>query len=223
MAVNQCLFTVSMKKIYIIYKKIKNPIYLFTILNSLVSRFIYRKKIWLCQGTHLRGIKNITTNSDLVIGLNHVPFYQRNSETYINVEGCLVIENRTSIARGAIIEVSKSAKIILNGCSVGASKFLIKHQLEIGEKTLVSWGCEFLDNNIHHLIIDGKKKNKTSGIKIGNHCWIGSNCTILADVVIPDGCVVATGSIVTKAFEKENCLIGGSPAKIIKEGISWEP
>lgn len=95
--------------------------------------------------------------------------------------------------------------------------------MEIGTGTLISWGCQFLDNNIHHVIIDGTKESKNSGIKIGDRCWIGSNCTILPDVVIPNGCVVATGSIVTKAFDQENCLIAGSPARVIKTNISWKP
>lgn len=206
-----------------VIKYLLNQDYLLATLYSCIPRIIYHKKIWISSKTYLKGLRNILTDSDLVIGLNHVPFYQKRAETYIHVEGSLIIKERSSVSRGAVLEIGKSAQVTLQGCSIGASKFLIHHSLEIGSGTLISWGCQFLDNNIHHVIIDGTKESKKAGIKIGDRCWIGSNCTILPDVVIPNGCVVATGSIVTKAFTQENCLIAGSPAKVIKTDISWEP
>ena len=45
---------------------------------------------------------------------------------------------------------------------------------------------------------------------------------IFKDVSIADNTVVANGSVVTKSFDKENVLLGGCPAKILKENINWE-
>ena len=55
-------------------------------------------------------------------------------------------------------------------------------------------------------------------IIIGNDCWIGRGATILGGVTIGDGCVIAAGSVVTKSFP-DNVIIGGVPAKIIKDRI----
>lgn len=57
------------------------------------------------------------------------------------------------------------------------------------------------------------------GIHIGQNCWLGSKVTILDGVSIGDGCVVAAGSVVTQSFP-ENVIIGGVPAKILKQRIS---
>ena len=54
------------------------------------------------------------------------------------------------------------------------------------------------------------------GIKIGKNCWIGSNVTITDGVIIGNNCVVAAGAVLTKPFP-DNSLIGGVPAKLIKE------
>ena len=54
------------------------------------------------------------------------------------------------------------------------------------------------------------------GIVIGDNCWIGAKATILDGVHIGSGCVVAAGAVVTKSFP-DNVVIGGVPAKIIKE------
>ncbi len=43
------------------------------------------------------------------------------------------------------------------------------------------------------------------------------NSTILPGVEIGNNTVVAAGSVVTKSFPDGNCIIGGVPAKKIKE------
>lgn len=53
-------------------------------------------------------------------------------------------------------------------------------------------------------------------VKIGNDVWIGGNVTILPGVTIGNNVVVAAGAVVTKDVP-DNCLVGGVPAKIIRE------
>lgn len=53
---------------------------------------------------------------------------------------------------------------------------------------------------------------------IGHHCFIGGYSVIVPGVKIGNHCVVAAGSVVTKDVP-DHCLVGGNPAKIIKEGI----
>ncbi len=53
-------------------------------------------------------------------------------------------------------------------------------------------------------------------IRIGNKCWIGGNATINPGVSLGDNVVVASGSVVTKSFG-DNVVIGGNPAKVLRE------
>lgn len=53
-------------------------------------------------------------------------------------------------------------------------------------------------------------------ITIGENCWIGFGAIILPGTQIGEGCIVAAGSVVSGQFGS-NLLIGGNPAKIIKE------
>lgn len=62
---------------------------------------------------------------------------------------------------------------------------------------------------------------KTKPIIIGNHVWIGMNAIILKGVKIGDGAIVSAGAVVNRDIP-ENTLVGGVPAKIIKENICWE-
>ena len=58
-------------------------------------------------------------------------------------------------------------------------------------------------------------------IRIGNRAWIGANATILPGVTIGENAVVAAGAVVTKDVP-DNCLVGGVPAKIIREIVQEE-
>lgn len=51
--------------------------------------------------------------------------------------------------------------------------------------------------------------------------WIGCGVKIYKGTVIPEGCVIASDTIVKGVFEIENSLIGGNPARVIKENIKW--
>ncbi|EOI07021.1 chorismate mutase [Enterococcus moraviensis ATCC BAA-383] len=53
-------------------------------------------------------------------------------------------------------------------------------------------------------------------ITIGDNVWLGGGVIITPGVTLGDNVVVAAGSVVTKSFP-DNCVIGGNPAKLIKE------
>jgi acetyltransferase-like isoleucine patch superfamily enzyme len=55
-----------------------------------------------------------------------------------------------------------------------------------------------------------------SEIVIEDNVWIGARCTFLAGARIRSGTVVAAGSVVRGEFPP-NCVIGGVPAKILKD------
>ena len=56
----------------------------------------------------------------------------------------------------------------------------------------------------------------TKPIVIGDDVWIGANAVILPGVTIGKHCVVAAGAVVNKDVP-DSCVVGGVPAKIIKE------
>jgi acetyltransferase-like isoleucine patch superfamily enzyme len=87
-----------------------------------------------------------------------------------------------------------------------------KHVM-IGPKTIIwSRNHNFEKGMIYKHI--GHNNNK---IVIGNNVWIGASVILLPGVIIPNNTVIAAGSVVTKAFSAENTVIGGNPARVLKE------
>ena len=56
----------------------------------------------------------------------------------------------------------------------------------------------------------------TNPVVIGDDVWIGANAVILPGVTIGRHVVVAAGAVVTKDVP-DNCVVGGIPAKVLKD------
>jgi acetyltransferase-like isoleucine patch superfamily enzyme len=56
-------------------------------------------------------------------------------------------------------------------------------------------------------------------VRIGSNCWIGAKATILAGVELAEGTIVAAGAVVAKSVKDKNTVVGGVPAKFIKNRI----
>ena len=87
----------------------------------------------------------------------------------------------------------------------------------IGNNCAIAAGFTVLDSDWHS--INGKKRIEE--VVIGDNVWIGINVTVLRGVHIGNGSVIAAGSVVTEDVP-ERCLVAGVPAKVKKEGITWE-
>ncbi|HKL94233.1 MAG TPA: hypothetical protein VJZ69_03020 [Clostridia bacterium] len=57
-------------------------------------------------------------------------------------------------------------------------------------------------------------------IIINDHVWIGRGAFVLNGSNIGEGSIVGAHSLVKKAFPN-NCIVAGSPAKIIKRNVCW--
>ncbi|MBU4537187.1 MAG: acyltransferase [Weeksellaceae bacterium] len=86
--------------------------------------------------------------------------------------------------------------------------------IEIGNYVQLAQNVGVLSSN--HDLYDQRRYNNAK-VVIGDYCWIGMNSVILPGVTLGVRTIVAAGSVVTKSFPDGFCVIGGTPAKILKE------
>ena len=87
----------------------------------------------------------------------------------------------------------------------------------IGDNVMI--GPNTLITTVNHPLTPmGRRKHLgiAKPVRIGNNVWIGGNVTILPGITIGNNVVVAAGAVVTKDIP-DNSLVGGIPAKLIKE------
>lgn len=87
-------------------------------------------------------------------------------------------------------------------------------KIYIGDYTQIAPNVGIISGN--HDLYDNRK-HILKPVHIGKYCWLGMGSIILPGVTLGDYTVVAAGSIVTKSYDKGYCVIGGNPAKVIKE------
>ena len=91
--------------------------------------------------------------------------------------------------------------------------------LEIGNDVIMGSYVSFHSEN--HNFSDPNRLIReqgvnSKGIKLGNNIWVGAKVTFLDGCEVGDNSIVAAGAVVNGVFPS-NSLIGGVPAKIIKQ------
>ena len=148
------------------------------------------------------------------------------SKTIIDIRhgGQIKFLQDAHIGHGAIFCVKSGGKFIVgkNFAVSGTTSFICQKLIEIGDDVQFSWASNVMDTNAHTVYDENGKANEIDGrIYIGNHVWIGAKTTLMKGAYIPDGCVVGIGSMLNKRINDKNCLIAGSPARIIKKIGGW--
>ena len=128
-----------------------------------------------------------------------------------------------------------------NGCENFATNNVLYHFDFIGDKLIIGKFCQiatgvkFIMNGANHglegfstypfkifghefekLPLLGNNKGDTI---IGNDVWIGNNVTFMPGVMVGDGVIIATNSVVTNNVPPY-MIVGGNPARIIRARFS---
>lgn len=104
--------------------------------------------------------------------------------------------------------------IPLNVCDKGLSlphygTIIISKNAKIGEN------CR-----IHACVNIGASAGSPAAPHIGDNVYIGPGAKLFGEIKIAESCTIGANAVVNKSFLTPNCVIGGIPAKVLKEGKS---
>ena len=132
---------------------------------------------------------NCTIEKDCTIG----PFARLRPNTHL-AKGCKV---------GNFVEIKNST--LGEGCKVSHLAYV--GDADLGKNCNVGCGVIFVNFN-------GKTKNRTV---VGDNCFLGSNCNIIAPVHIANDVYVCAGTTVTDNLEKGDFAIGRTRQEVKKD------
>ena len=128
-------------------------------------------------------------------------------------------------------------------CIIGDARIYARKAVKIGNRVVTSWNVFIQDFDPHPIDPEQRKIQmlqmtenfrpsystvrrsvpkldwsfSADSIEIGDDVWLGANVTILKGAHIGAGSVVAAGSVVTRGQYPAKAILGGSPAKVIKQ------
>lgn len=148
----------------------------------------------------------------------------------------ILLRNNSNVEIKSSSDIVKKLKISVKDyqkCTIGRNFFTWNTEIvfsdgknfevNIGNDCMFSKGVLIRPSDGHTIydISTNEILNYGKSINIGHHVWCAGNNSILKGVNIPNNCIVARGSIVTKAFSEPNALYAGIPAKQIKTNVNW--
>lgn len=121
---------------------------------------------------------------------------------------------------GAYIEVVNGGHLTIGqgAANVGLTIMCAK-EVTIGNGVRIGRNVSIRDWNGPHVIVSETYKNHAP-VHIEDHVWLCTGCTIMPGVTVGEGSVIAANATVTKDVPPHS-LVGGTPAKVIKENIEW--
>lgn len=104
---------------------------------------------------------------------------------------------------------------LAKGCHIDGRNGII-----IGQNVRIGPGVKLISMN--HDLCDFDSYQSGTPIVIGDNCWIASDVKVLSQVRLGNHVIVSAGSVVTKSFLEPNQLIGGVPARKLKDILPYK-
>lgn len=192
---------------------------------NFLSKHVSRHgKSYLINGkrTIIQTEKNshLTLAANLYTGIRQVRKSKMESRILLEKNSQMVIDGNFSAFAGSYIRVAPEGKLIFHGGFINENvQITAGDVVEIGSGFSCGRDVVIRSYDGHRILRDGYKVS--APIRIGKHVWIGQGATILKNVNIGDGAIIAAGALVTKDVPAHS-LVGGVPAKVIKENVRWK-
>lgn len=127
---------------------------------------------------------------------------------------------------GNILITGSGRKVHIGNNSTAQGVYILSRDADvfIGKDCMFSREIEVRSTDVHKIydLTTSEHLNPGRNVIIGDRVWVGAKALISKGANIPNGSIVGACSFVNKEFDKENVIIAGSPAKVVKYNIRWE-
>jgi len=162
---------------------------------------------------------HIKLYAPLTTGVKQLKNSQMETRVLVEKDAELEIRGSFIMYGNSYIRVAPGGKLILKGGFINENvQITAGDVVEIGSDFTCGRDVVIRSYDGHTIEQEGYKISEP--IRIGNHVWVGQGATILKGVSIGEGAIIAAGALVTKDVPA-HCMVGGIPAKVIRENVKW--
>ena len=148
----------------------------------------------------------------------------------ISISGTLVFTGHAQFGKDYFIYIGENGYCEFGHMASLASnaKLICIERIVLGNYARFGSEAQIMDTNFHQMINTqtGEKFKMTEPIFIGNYTYASSRVTALQGTKTPNFCTIGSNSLCNSDYTSlgSNVLIGGIPAKFLKDAISrdWE-
>lgn len=170
------------------------------------------------------------TFARIVIGQRYQIFVKEKGVSELNFIGDIKFKGRAQFGMDCKIHVDKDAVFTIGDmASLGNNSSLIcTKKITMGNFCRIGQEAYITDSNFHQMknTITGEVYPKSFEISLGNYNFIGTRVSIMGKTKTPDYTTIASSTLINKDFSQcsMNIILGGVPAKIVKNNISrdWD-
>lgn len=180
---------------------------------KLVARIFPHVTIELQKGSVL------DLNQTLILGTPQVKGSHKETRLLLEEDATMTVKKQFAMYAGSYVRVIKGGHLILHGGFINENvQITCGDRIEIGKECAIGRDVVIRSYDGHTIEENGYKISEP--IVIEDHVWVGQGAQILKGVHIGKGAIIAAGAVVTKDVPA-HAVVGGVPAKIIKENVKW--
>ena len=189
----------------------ENPVWQLPIFATWRSRIYTRPgaRIRIGRRLHLGDAPTVLGN----VSRGMAPIIEMQEGATLDILGKSLLGDGTKILIGPGGTVSIGDGTFLDG----DSRVICFRSVTIGARCAIAWEVTIMDARWHRM---DDQDTTDAPVVIGDHVWIGAGASIMPGVTVGDGAVIAAGAVVTDDVPSQT-LVGGVPAKIIRENVDW--
>jgi acetyltransferase-like isoleucine patch superfamily enzyme len=163
-------------------------------------------------------------------GQRYEIFVVSKKNAQLTLNGTLIFKGHVQFGIDYLVLIGKNAILEMGNFSSlgGNGKIVCTEQIRFGDFARVGFESQIIDSNFHEMtnLETGEVYTVSESIQLGKFNYIGNRVTIMPGTITPDYCTIASSSLCNKDYTnlKSNVLIGGIPAKLIRNQTSraWD-